>query len=109
MGIFEDYFDGKNFIVAGMGTGQGMSTAKLIEKLGGYVIALSRSGRSPSGIHENIENMKCDVGNNEDVRNVSDEISGRGIKINGIVNNAGKWEPSTEKLVSPEKLIDFFI
>ena len=31
MGIFEDYFDGKNFIVAGMGTGQGMPKAKLIE------------------------------------------------------------------------------
>jgi NAD(P)-dependent dehydrogenase (short-subunit alcohol dehydrogenase family) len=108
MGILENYFVGKNFIVAGMGTGQGMSTAKLIEKLGGHVIALSRSGRAPLGIHENIESIKCDMGNREDVRNLSYEIRSRGMKINGLVNNAGKWEMSSEKLVSPEKLIDFF-
>ena len=58
-----------------METGQGMSTVKLIEKLGGHVIALSRSGRSPLGIHENIESMKCDMGNREDVRNLSDEVN----------------------------------
>lgn len=78
MGILENYFVGKNFIVAGMGTGQGMSTAKLIEKLGGHVIALSRSGRAPLGIHENIESIKCDMGNREDVRNLSYEIRSRG-------------------------------
>ena len=109
MGILENYFGGKNFIVAGMGTGQGMATAKLIEKLGGHVIALSRTGRSTSGKHENIESMRCDMGNLQDVKNVSIEIEKRGFKINGIVNNAGKWENSSEKLVPPEKMLDFFM
>ncbi len=107
MGMLEDYFKGKTILISGMGSGQGTATAKLIEKLGGNVIGLSRNGNPPVGNHPGISVIKCDVGKQEDLEKLKETLSGT--KIHGLVNNAGKWESATDLLVPPNKLTDFFM
>ncbi len=37
MGILEEFFDGKTYVIAGIGPGQGLSTARLLKKFGANV------------------------------------------------------------------------
>ncbi|MGP6221082.1 SDR family oxidoreductase [Caldiplasma sukawensis] len=104
MGIFEEYFNGKTVVVAGVGSGQGLSSIKLLEKMGARVIAISRTGNF-SG--ENVHNFNGDMSDERQVSAIFSEIKSKYGFIDGIINNSGKWEPADEKFSTTEKLMDF--
>ncbi|MCL4323293.1 MAG: SDR family oxidoreductase [Candidatus Thermoplasmatota archaeon] len=109
MGIIEDYFEKRTYVVAGMGTGQGLSTARLLSKLGSNVFGLSRSGTFPSNdVDKNIKVLKCDIENEAEVRDCLRDIKAQTGFIDGSINNVGTWGPSESKMAKPELLLSFF-
>ncbi|MCL6014725.1 MAG: SDR family oxidoreductase [Candidatus Thermoplasmatota archaeon] len=109
MGILEDYFKGKTFIIAGVGPGQGLSTARLLKKFGATVYGLSRSGVFPSEkLDKEIRIEKCDLEDTSEIRKTLEGIIKETGAINGSVNNVGTWEPAENKVVKPDTLMKFF-
>ncbi len=112
MGILEEYFKGKTFIISGVGKGQGLATLRLFSSMDAYVIALSRSGSLDAEFsqkeRERIKFFKVDASSEQDVKVFAQKISDYKNKIDGIVSNAGIWEPADEKLSSPENVVKFF-
>lgn len=109
MGILEDYFEGKTYIVAGIGPGQGLSTARLLKKFGANIYGLSRSGRFPSEkVDKDIRIEKCNLEDTNEIRDILDRIVKEAGTINGSVNNVGTWEPADNKVVNPDTLMKFF-
>lgn len=104
MGILEDYFNGKKIVVSGVGSGQGLSSIKILSKMGATVIAISRTGNF-SG--ENVHNLNGDMSDERQVSAIFSEIKSKYGFIDGIINNSGKWEPADEKFSTTEKLMDF--
>lgn len=72
-------------VITGASSGIGLETAKLFSKSGYRVYALSRRG----GEDEKIINIKCDVTNEEQVKETFSKIIEAEGKIDVLVNNAG--------------------
>ena len=111
MGLLEDYFNEKLFVVSGVGTGQGLSTVKLLSAMGAHVIALSRHGRSVTTYEDEMRNVDfqiMDATSEESIELFAGRLRKEDRIIDGIVNNTGIWEPSEEKNVSPGKVTEFF-
>ncbi len=112
MGLLEEYFKGKTFIVSGVGRGQGLATLRLLAGMEANVIALSRSGSLDVEFSqkekERIKFFKVDASSEHDVKGFAQKISDYRNKISGMVSNAGIWEPADEKLSSPENMEKFF-
>jgi NAD(P)-dependent dehydrogenase (short-subunit alcohol dehydrogenase family) len=108
MGILEECFIKKNIVIGGIGSGQGTSTARLLNKFGAKVFALSRTGDLPTLKDSNgIEVIKCDLTNQREVKESINYIVEQNGKIDGILNNVGIWEGSNEKMVAPQILQKF--
>jgi NAD(P)-dependent dehydrogenase (short-subunit alcohol dehydrogenase family) len=109
MGILEEYFDGKTYVIAGIGPGQGLSTARLLKKFGANVYGISRSGVFPSEkVDKGIKIEKCNLEDVTEIRKTLEGIVKEGGVINGSVNNVGTWEPADNKVVKPDTLMKFF-
>ena len=109
MGIMEEYFDGKTYVIAGIGPGQGLSTARLLKKFGANVYGISRSGVFPSEkVDKGIKIEKCNLEDVTEIRKTLEGIVKEGGVINGSVNNVGTWEPADNKVVKPDTLMKFF-
>ncbi|MGN1195672.1 MAG: SDR family NAD(P)-dependent oxidoreductase [Acutalibacteraceae bacterium] len=77
----------KTAVVTGASRGIGLETAKLFSQNGYKVYALSRSGTSEN--NENIIPMKCDVTDENEVKNVFSFIFEESGSFDVLVNNAG--------------------
>ncbi|MGP6239987.1 SDR family oxidoreductase [Cuniculiplasma sp. SKW4] len=109
MSIFEDYFQDKLILIAGVGIGQGLSTAKLLSKFGSKIIAISRHGL-PEEIGSKLENVQfinADASNERSIIEIKEKLEGSKTILDGIVNNAGIWEPYNGKNAEPETVMRF--
>lgn len=71
-------------VITGASSGIGLKTKELFEQNGDIVLTLARTNR------ENCNNFfMCDVSNDENVKNVFDEIKEKFGKIDILINNAG--------------------
>lgn len=77
----------KTAVVTGASRGIGLETAKLFAQNGYRVYALSRSGTSEK--QENIIPMKCDVTDEDEIRNAFRLIFEESGRMDVLVNNAG--------------------
>lgn len=77
----------KTAVVTGASRGIGLETAKLFAQNGYRVYALSRSGTSEK--QENIIPMKCDVTDEDEIRNAFRFIFEESGRMDVLVNNAG--------------------
>lgn len=77
----------KTAVVTGASRGIGLETAKLFAQNGYRVYALSRSGTSEK--QENIIPMKCDVTDEDEIRNTFRLIFEESGRMDVLVNNAG--------------------
>ncbi|MHB1440247.1 MAG: SDR family oxidoreductase [Cuniculiplasma sp.] len=108
MGLFEDYFSGKTFVIAGMGIGQGLSSARLLCSMKSRVYGLSRSGKFPSEKgDDSIRVLKCDLEGETEVKDTLKTIFEKEGQINGVLNNVGTWEFSEKSMVEPDILFRF--
>lgn len=77
----------KTAVVTGASRGIGLETAKLFAQNGYRVYALSRSGTSEK--QENIIPMKCDVTDEDEIRNAFRLVFEESGRMDVLVNNAG--------------------
>ena len=111
MGLIEEYFQNKLILVSGVGTGQGLSTVRLLSRFGARVIVISRH-ELPGEIQSQFKDaqfMMADVSNEKNVKEMKLKLEENGTRLNGIVNNAGIWEPAAERNVDPDTLTRFLI
>jgi NAD(P)-dependent dehydrogenase (short-subunit alcohol dehydrogenase family) len=88
--------DGKVAIVTGASSGIGAQTVKLFSQLGADVVAAARREErliDLSNQYANVMPVKCDVGNEEDCKNLVETTYNRFKKIDILVNNAGISDP----------------
>lgn len=78
----------KTILITGASRGIGKATAEKFLTEGWKVIGTSISGKADFQ-HENLQILKLDLGKEESIKNVADEIISKGEKIDVLVNNAG--------------------
>lgn len=89
----------KNVVITGTSRGIGFEMAKLFADNNFNVLALSRNCQPLDAVnHKNIKTISVDIGNNNDLKKVTDYISNEWKKVDILINNAGKLvnKPFTE-------------
>jgi short-subunit dehydrogenase len=76
---------GKVIIVTGANSGIGLATARLLTKKGYTVCGIARRGYEEN----DFECFKCDVNDDEHLKEILQEIYNKYGQIDGLVNNAG--------------------
>jgi NAD(P)-dependent dehydrogenase (short-subunit alcohol dehydrogenase family) len=88
----------KTFVITGANTGIGKITARELARAGHHVILACRSADKTQPVvdeiqretgNKNIEFVQLDLGDLESVRRCANELVGRKLKIDGLINNAG--------------------
>jgi 3-oxoacyl-[acyl-carrier protein] reductase len=99
----------KNIVITGTSRGIGFELAKQFAENGHQVLALSRNSAPLSAINnKNISVLSVDISIAEDLRKVSDFIKNNWIKVDVLINNAGKLinKPFTE--ISSEDFLEVY-
>jgi 3-oxoacyl-[acyl-carrier protein] reductase len=99
----------KNIVITGTSRGIGFELAKQFAENGHQVLALSRNSAPLSAINnKNISVLSVDISIAEDLLKVSDFIKNNWIKVDVLINNAGKLinKPFTE--ISSEDFLEVY-
>ena len=78
----------KTVLITGASRGIGKATAEKFLAEGWRVIGTSTKGKA-SFKHENLQILKLDLSDSENIKNVTDEILASGQRVDVLVNNAG--------------------
>lgn len=84
---------GRHVIVTGATSGLGTATAEGALALGAHVHLVVRDPRKAEGWGEQATVWRCDVSDLADVRRFTDEFRATGVRLEGIVHNAGAMPP----------------
>lgn len=99
----------KTILITGTSRGIGFELAQLFAKKDFNVIALSRNKETLKKInHPNIKVFGVDLSKESDINTVVDYLKENNIKLNGLINNAGKLvnKPFTE--LTQQDFIDVY-
>lgn len=96
-------FDGKVVVITGATSGIGEATAKLFAAEGARVVLIGRNVDKGLNLVSDIEGQggdvafyKCDVSNENSVKEIAENISLKFEKVDVLFNNAGIMLPSSE-------------
>lgn len=106
--------DGQTCLVTGASSGLGFAIAVQLAARGGRVIMVSRSGIPDKGDEarrlsgsQDVEQIRCDLSDLEDVHRLADTLKERGEKVDVVVENAGVASPRAKR--TPQGLEAMFV
>lgn len=108
----------KNILITGASKGIGFELAKILLKKGNSLVLVSRNIENSNnlkelkGISDNFYALNCDVSKKEDIDKLYDFVKSKNVKIDVLVNNAGRgiYAPiGTESADSIKEIIDLNI
>jgi len=83
----------KTVLITGGGSGIGFKTAKLLSKKGNKIIIIGRTESKLNSAVEKLSNviaMRCDINNENDVKNLVEKLTNEHPDLSVLINNAGR-------------------
>lgn len=107
--LIRESLAGKVAVVLGVGSGQGISTARMFINFGAKVALVSRKG-SNFGLVESstIRIYKCDAEDEKALAELRDKILSDFGSIDVVCNNVGKWVEPSKNFPDNPKMIEVF-